>query len=254
MITFQDICHDTNKNQFHKNFKPIIIENSMTPSHIAIILDGNRRFAKRLMLEPWKGHEYGAGKVEQLLDWASELRISQFTLYCLSIENVNSRPKHELDFLFRLIKKEFRDMSREKIEKLGIRIKFLGDLSLLPEDLQEQCRKLEQDTEKNKKITINFALAYGGRQEITEAVRKIVQKKLKPEEINEQAISENLCISSNPDLIIRTGGEKRTSNFLTWQSAYSEWFFLDKFWPEFEKQDLLQVIHEFEARERRFGA
>ena len=224
------------------------------PQHVGIILDGNRRFAKRLMLQPWKGHELGAKKIEDLLDWAQELGISEFTLYCLSVENIKSRPENELDFLFKLFRKEFRDIDREKIEKNNIRIRFIGNLSLLPQELQEQCIKLEKETSKNDKITINFALAYGGRQEITEAVRKIVQSKLKPEEISEEVVEKNLYLSSQPDLIIRTGGDKRTSNFLPWQSVYSEWFFLDKCWPEFDKQDLINCISEFENRERKFGA
>lgn len=227
---------------------------SNSPEHIGIILDGNRRFAKRLMLEPWKGHQLGAKKIESLLNWAHELGIKEFTLYCLSQENIKSRPRNELDFLFKLFRKEFRDLDRANIEKNNIKIKFIGDLSLLPSELEESCRKLEKETEENDKITINFALAYGGRQELVEAVKKIVSSKLKPEDISEQAIASNLQLSSQPDLIIRTGGDRRTSNFLPWQSVYSEWFFLDKCWPEFDKQDLIRVVEEFSSRERRFGA
>lgn len=226
---------------------------SGNPNHIAIILDGNRRFAKRLMLEPWKGHEYGAEKIEELLDYAKDLGIKEITLYCLSVENIKNRPKNELEFLFQLFKKEFKEMDRKKIEKNKIKMRFIGNLDLLPKDLKEECLKLERETEKNNDFIVNFAIAYGGKQELIEAVKKIIKNKINTEEINEETIKENLYMTDEPDIIIRTGGEKRTSNFLIWQSTYSEWFFLDKFWPEFEKQDLIQVIEEFKQRKRNFG-
>ena len=228
------------------------MENS-NPNHIAIILDGNRRFAKRLMKEPWLGHDYGAKKVDELLDYAKDLGIKQMTLYCLSVENINSRPKNELEYLYKLFKKEFKEMDKDKIKKYGIKIRFIGNLSLLPEDLREQCIKLVKETEKNNNFIVNFALAYGGRQEIIEAVKKILKNKIKPNDFNEQIFEQNLYISSQPDMIIRTGGEKRTSNFLPWQGAYSEWFFLDKMWPEFVKEDLIECINEFKQRRRNFG-
>lgn len=224
-----------------------------TPKHIGIILDGNRRFAKRLMLEPWKGHEYGADKVEKLLDWAKDLGVREFTLYCLSSENIKSRPKGELEYLFKLMRKEFRELDREKIEKHKIKIKIVGDLSLIPKDLAEQCKQLEKDTEKNSNYIINFALAYGGRQEIIQAIKKIVSNKIKPEQVNEETFEENLWLSSQPELVIRTGGEKRTSNFLPWQATYSEWIFLDKMWPEFTKKDLIKAIEDYKARKINFG-
>lgn len=223
------------------------------PNHVAIILDGNRRFAKRLMLEPWKGHELGAEKVEKLLDYIKKIGIKEVTLYCLSVENINSRPKHELSYLFKLFRKEFKEMNREKIKKNKIKIKFIGNLSLLPKELQEECKKLEKETENNNEITVNFAIAYGGRQEIINAVKKILENKINPEELNEDLFEQNLSLSSSPDLIIRTGGEKRTSNFLPWQAAYSELFFLDKMWPEFEEQDLVNCVQEFKNRKRNFG-
>lgn len=226
---------------------------SDSPTNVAIILDGNRRFAKRLMLEPWKGHEYGAEKINKLLDYIKDLGIKEVTIYCLSCENIKSRPKNELEFLFKLFKKEFREMDREKIKINSIRINFIGNLNLLPIDLKEQCIKLEKETENNRELVVNFAIAYGGRQEIIEAVRKILKNKVKPEELNEEIFEQCLYISNEPDMIIRTGGEKRTSNFLPWQSTYSEWFFLDKMWPEFEKEDLVNCIEEFKNRKRNFG-
>jgi tritrans,polycis-undecaprenyl-diphosphate synthase [geranylgeranyl-diphosphate specific] len=225
----------------------------MELKHVGIILDGNRRFAKRLMKQPWKGHEYGAEKVRKLLDWMKELDVKELTLYCLSSENIKNRPKNELELLFKIFRKELRNIDRKKIEKYKIKIRFIGNLKLLPQDLSEQCRKLEKETSHHNNYIINFAMGYGGRQEIIEAIKKILKNKTKPEQINEEVIEKNLYMADQPDLIIRTGGEKRTSNFLPWQAAYSEWLFLDKMWPEFDKSDFIEAIKEFKTRKRRFG-
>ena len=223
------------------------------PKHIAIILDGNRRFAKKLMLEPWKGHEYGKEKVEQILDYAKDLGVNEITFYALSVENIKNRPKNELEYLYKIFREMFRDIDKEKINKNKIKMRFIGNLSLLPQDLKEQCEKIEQETKDNDNFIVNYAVAYGGRQEIIEAVKKILKNKIKEEDVNEETIENALYMKDQPDLVIRTGGEKRTSNFLPWQSAYSELIFLDKFWPEFEKQDLINCIEEFKSRKRNFG-
>lgn len=224
------------------------------PKHVAIILDGNRRFAKRLILQPWKGHEYGREKVEAMLDYAKDLGITQLTFYALSVENINKRPENELDYLFKLMKQTFSKLKDDKkLKENKIKINFIGDLSLLPNDLKEQCKSLEKETKNNNRFIVNFCIAYGGKQEIIQAIKKILKNKISPEEITEQTIKQNLYLSDEPEIIIRTGGEKRTSNFLPWQSAYSEWFFLDKMWPEFEKQDLIECIKEFKIRKRNFG-
>lgn len=224
-----------------------------SPRHVAIILDGNRRFAKRLLLEPWKGHEYGEKKVEELLDYAHDFGIKEMTFYALSRENIKNRPKIELEFLFNIFRNAFSKLNKDKIKKNKVKINFIGKLSLLPKDLREQCLRLKKDTKNNTNMIVNFAIAYGGRQEIIEAIQKIIKKKIKPEKITEDLIKKNLELSSEPDMIIRTGGEKRTSNFLPFQSTYSEWFFLDKMWPEFEREDLNKCIQEFKLRKRNFG-
>jgi tritrans,polycis-undecaprenyl-diphosphate synthase [geranylgeranyl-diphosphate specific] len=224
-----------------------------TPNHIAIILDGNRRFAKRLMLEPWKGHEYGKDKLQNLLNYVKDLGVNEMTFYALSTENIRSRPERELTFLYKIFREAFRDMNSEELDENKIKIKFIGNLDLLPEDLKDQCLNLEKKTKDNKKFIVNFAIAYGGREELINAIKKILENKVDPEELNEKNIEENLYLTSQPDMIIRTGGERRTSNFLPWQSAYSEWFFLDKMWPEFEKEDLMDCIEDFKQRKRNFG-
>lgn len=229
---------------------------TIDPKHIGIILDGNRRFAKKLMLEPWKGHEYGAKTLENIFDWAIELKLKELTLYCLSTENLK-RDKKEVNYLLDLFRKEFEDISKgkniKKIEKNKVKIVFIGDLDLLPKDLKEECLNLQKKTKKNNNLIVNFAMAYGGRLEIINAIKNIIKNKTKEDEITEDLIKQNLYLSDEPDLIIRTGGDIRTSNFLPFQSVYSEWFFIDKLWPEFNKQDLIEIIEDFKKRKRNFG-
>ena len=205
------------------------------------------------MLEPWRGHELGKKKVEKLLDYAKELGINEMTFYALSVENIESRPKVELNFVYKIFREAFRDMDRDKMMRDGVRMRFIGDLDLLPEDLRDECHRLERDTAGNSEFIANFCVAYGGKQELVEAVRRIVDKKIASSDVDTKVIEDNLYITSEPDLIIRTGGEKRTSNFLSWQAGYSEWMFLDKMWPEFEKEDLVECIEEFKGRKRNFG-
>ncbi len=231
--------------------------NTLVPNHVGIILDGNRRFAKRLMLKPWKGHEWGAEKVEKVLEWGNELGIHELTLYTLSLENFN-RPKTEFNYLMDLFKKEFKRLSKDpKLQEKEIKINFIGRLWMLDEELQQILKGISNKTKNNSKFTVNFAIAYGGRQEVVDATIKIAEQvklgKLDISKINEETFSENLWNSSEPDLIIRTGGETRTSNFLNFQAAYSEWIFLEKSWPEFEKEDFISAINEYNTRSIRKG-
>ncbi len=222
------------------------------PRHIGLILDGNRRFAKRLMLKPWKGHEWGAKKVEELFNWCLEQDIKELTLFCFSIENFN-RPKEEFDYLMNIFKKEFSKlMNDEKVYKNKIRVNFIGRLWMLPEDVQKIFCELMEKTKDHKNYQVNFAIAYGGKQEILDAVNKIKNNQ-NIKEVNEEVFKENLNLNSDIDLIIRTGGEKRISNFLIWQGSYAELIFLDKFWPEFSKEDFIECLNEYGRRERRFG-
>jgi len=227
------------------------------PHHIAIILDGNRRFAKRLNLDPWKGHEWGRKKFEKLVDWCKEFNIKELTLYTFSVQNFN-RPKKEFDFLMDL----FRDAAKkllkdQRVDEMGMKIRYVGRTEMFPKDIQDFMHEIEEKTKNNNKYFLNFAMGYGGKEEITDAIKSIAKKissgELKAKDINEKIIEENLYLASEPDLIIRTGGEKRTSNFLMWQSAYSEWIFLDKAWPEFEKEDFIECLEEYSKRERRLG-
>lgn len=232
--------------------------NKQNKLHIGIILDGNRRYAKSKGLKPWDGHKLGAEKVEQLFTWAKELGITELSLYCWSMQNF-SRDVLEKKFIFKIFEKSFDKLTqnKKKLDENNVKIQCVGRLHLFPKKLQEKMRKIIEMTKNNTEFTINFCMAYGGREEIVDAVLKIADdlehKKLTKKEINEEKIQEKLYLNSEPDLIIRPGGEKRTSNFLMWQSAYTEWFFLNKFWPEIEKKDIANCISEFSQRERRFG-
>lgn len=229
----------------------------MKPEHVGLIIDGNRRFAKRLMKQPWKGHEYGAEKVEKLFDWAKDLGIKELTIYGFSIQNFN-RPKREFDYLMNVFKEFFDKAKTSKtIHDNKIRIKFIGRIHLFPKDVYEKCLELEKVTKDYAGYKVNFALAYGGREEIIDAIKKLGRDvedgKMKIEDLDENVFEKFLYMKSEPDMIIRTGGDHRTSNFLAWQGIYSEWFFVKKMWPEFEKEDFVKCIEEFSKRERRFG-
>ncbi len=231
------------------------------PTHIGVILDGNRRYAKKLGLNAWKGHEKGAEKFKEFLDWCEELGITEVTAYCFSIQNFN-RAKDEIDFLMGLFKKATLETLKEEhfktLKEKDVKITFIGRRELLSKELQALLKEMEEKTKDYKTYRINIAMAYGGREEITDACKKIAEKvakgEIKAEEIDEKMITEHLQLPHNPDIMLRTSGEKRTSNFLPWQSTYSEWFFIDKTWPEITKEDLKQIIEEYKTkRERRFG-
>ncbi len=229
----------------------------MYPRHVGIIMDGNRRFSKRLMKAPWKGHEWGAKKVEKLIDWCRELDIRELTLYTFSIQNFN-RPKEEFEHLMRLFRESFKKLHNDKrIDDYRIRIRAIGRLYLFPEDIQEMLNSIMEKTKDYDSYIINFAMAYGGREEIVDAVRAIAKDvkkgKVDIQDIDESLFSGYLYASDDPDLVIRTGGEKRTSNFLPWQTTYSELYFIDKMWPEFEEEDFIEAIEDFKRRKRRFG-
>ncbi|MBR9677388.1 di-trans,poly-cis-decaprenylcistransferase [Candidatus Woesearchaeota archaeon] len=228
------------------------------PKHVGIILDGNRRFAKRLMLKPWKGHEWGARKVEKLFEWAKELEIKELTLYAFSIENFD-RPKEEFDYLMTLFYKEFEKLvsDEKKLSENKIKFRFIGRINMFPQEVREQMRLLMDKTKDFNDYIVNFAMAYGGRAEVIDATKKIAEQvksgKLDVDAINDEVFKKNLYMSDEPDLIIRTSGERRTSGFLLYQADYAELAFVDKFWPEFEKEDFVKIIEDYSKRERRFG-
>ncbi len=221
--------------------------------HLAIVLDGNRRYAKNLGKEPWKGHDEGAKVFEKFLNWCKELDIKEITAYILSTENLH-REEKELSHLFNLFKKWFKKfLNGKEIHENKIRVKFIGDLSLVPEDLREIARQLEEKTKDYGNCRLNFCFAYSGRLEIVAAVNKLRKQKKADQEITEKDVTDAIWLPEEPELVIRTGDATRTSNFLPWQSIYSEWIFLKKMWPEFTKEDLIECLEEFKSRKRTFG-
>lgn len=237
------------------------VNNGIQPEHIAIILDGNRRWASEKVLDPWLGHERGAEKIEELLDWCLKLDVKSVTLYTFSTENFR-RSSAEVQQIMRIAEQWFRKILTDKrIHGDRIRVKVLGRVGLLPEELRQLISEVEKATENYDRHFLNFAFAYGGRAEIVDAARKIAEEvesgKLKPDAVNEKTFEQYLYTShmpqQDPDLIIRTSGEERLSGFLLWQSAYSELFFLDVYWPDFRLIDLLRAVRTFQRRKRRFG-
>jgi tritrans,polycis-undecaprenyl-diphosphate synthase [geranylgeranyl-diphosphate specific] len=229
-------------------------ETSSRIKHVAIIMDGNRRFSKRIMREPWLGHEHGAQKVKEVLEWCKEYEIKELTLYAFSYENFN-RPKQEFDALMGIFDKEC-DTLLSKIDELkkdGLKINFIGRIEMFPPKIKEKMHKLMDLTKDFGKHIVNFAMAYSSRLEVADAVKKIVSENIPSDKIDDKCVIDHLYLSSQPDLIIRTGGEKRLSNFLMLQSAYSELFFVDSLWPEFSKAEFESILEEFKNRERRFG-
>lgn len=229
----------------------------MPIKHIGFIMDGNRRFAKRLMLEPWKGHEYGEKRFREVLEWLREFDIKEATFYAFSKQNFN-RPPKEFSYLMDIFRKLFaNEQMRDGLAEHRVRVRFAGELEGFPDDVQELARDLAKETVDNDAYLVNVAFGYGGRDEIIQAVRALSQQvkagTLSPDDIDETTLNDALYVTSEPDLIIRTGGDRRTSNFLPWQSVYAEWCFVDKMWPEFSKEDLKNCIDDFESRERRFG-
>lgn len=233
------------------------INKNNIPAHVAIIMDGNGRWAKKQGKARVFGHQAGAETVRRILEVSGEIGIKYLTLYAFSTENWN-RPKEEVDALMSLLVKAIHGELKNLI-KNQVRLMAIGNLKSLPEECQKELLNAIEKTANNKGITLILALSYSGRWEITNAIQQIAEiiqnGKLNAKEISEETICTFLNTKNipDPDIVIRTGGEQRISNFLLWQIAYAEFFFPQKFWPEFQKEDFLQIITDYQSRERRFG-
>ena len=223
----------------------------ISPSHIAIIMDGNGRWGLKKYNDRNKGHYYGLQNINKVIKNCIKLHIKYLTLYTFSTENWN-RPKKEIEYLFFLFK-FFYQKNFNKINKNNIRIKFIGDLKNIPADLKVIIKKIQEKTKNNNRITVVFAFNYGAKSELINAFKKI--HKNKKNKISEQLISNNLYTKNmpDPDILVRTGGEKRLSNFLLWQLSYAELFFIEKNWPDFNFLDLKKIVNKFSGIKRRFG-
>jgi tritrans,polycis-undecaprenyl-diphosphate synthase [geranylgeranyl-diphosphate specific] len=238
------------------------VKGGLKPEHIAIILDGNRRWASERLFNPWTGHHQGADKTENLLDWCLDLGVKSITMYAFSTENFQ-RPPQEVSEIMKIVEEKLREiLENKRIHKHKVRVKVIGRIRLLPKSVQELIKRVEEATEDYDLHFLNVALAYGGRAEIVDATKEIARKvengELNLKEIDEQVFESHLYTAymtkQDPDLVIRTSGEERLSGFLLWQSAYSELYFLDVYWPDFRRIDLLRTVRTYQRRKRRFGA
>jgi tritrans,polycis-undecaprenyl-diphosphate synthase [geranylgeranyl-diphosphate specific] len=257
----EGLLRATGAYKFYENRLSWQVEEGPIPSHIGIILDGNRRWAQDRRYSVDLGHAYGADVVEKLLDWCHDLGIKSITLYVLSTENLQ-RTAEEVQELFRLIEERLTNLlSDQRIYKYRVRVKGIGKFDLLPQSLLGILREVEEKTAAYDGHFLNIAIAYGGRAEITDVVKSIADDvkngTLSPETISEATIANRLYTAHlpnpEPDLIIRTSGEERMSGFLLWQGAYSELIFMDVYWPAFRKIDLLRAIRTYQKRKRRLG-
>jgi undecaprenyl diphosphate synthase len=229
----------------------------MLPTHVAIIMDGNGRWAKQRNLPRIEGHRHGAESVRAVVRAAGEIGIKYLTLYAFSVENWN-RPKEEVDTLMKYLDRYLRTEASE-LTKNNVRLEAIGQIYRLPDAVQQQLKKTIAATARHNGLTLVMALSYGGRAEIVEAVRAIAGKvkkgQLDPEEITEQVVSQHLYTKHipDPDLLIRTSGEMRVSNFLLWQISYAELVVTPTLWPDFRKAQLIQAVEEYAQRHRRFG-
>ena len=223
------------------------------PCHVAIIMDGNGRWAKQRGLPRLEGHRVGVERIQKVLETLSERQVRYVTVYAFSTENW-SRPQEEVAGIFEILHQALREQTTVLHEK-NVRIVHLGKIERLRAELQEEVARAQQMTQGNTGITLNVALDYGGREEILEAVRKIIRDGVKEEAVDEELFRSYLFSneSPDPDLIIRTGGELRISNFLLWQSAYSEYYHTTTLWPDLGSDELDRVLEEYSRRQRRFG-
>jgi len=230
-------------------------DQTIIPNHVAFILDGNRRWARAHGLNLF-GHRQGGKKFEEVLNWCLELGVPQVSAYVLSTENLD-RPKKELDEIFKTAYDFLKRWEKKKtvFDKYEVKIRFVGDLSKLPPKLVKAMGKIMQRTAKYQKRILNILVGYGSKFELTTVMRKIAEKALKTGyiEISEKDINANLLVPVPVDLVIRTGGMKRLSNFLLWQASYAELIFLETLWPDFSKKEFIWCIEEYNRRQRKFG-
>jgi undecaprenyl diphosphate synthase len=229
------------------------ITNLKIPQHIAIIMDGNARWAKQKNLPIKIGHKAGSENVRKISENCIELGVKFLTIYAFSSENWD-RPQEEVNYLMNLLEEYLEKETKPLIEQ-GVKILISGNLQKLADSTKKKIIEIEEITKGNKALTLNVAFSYGSRQELVDAVKKITEQKIPAKEINEELISKNLYHPEipDPDLLIRTAGDLRVSNFLLWQIAYSELYFTETYWPDFNKKNLLTAIQSFNKRERKYG-
>lgn len=230
------------------------LDQNNIPKHIGIIMDGNRRWAAKRGLTPMEGHEAGVKSLVKIVEHCLELGVETLTIYALSTENWRQRAKEEVKGLFNLLNKIVED-KKEEYKKKGVKMTVLGNFQAFPRKVVRAIEKMLGIVKKHERLKVNVALNYGGRDEILRAVKKIIEQKIPPEKINEKMFGKFLYTNGepDPDLMIRTGGEMRLSNFLLWQMSYAELYFTDTLWPDFSPAKLDRAIEDYQKRQRRFG-
>lgn len=235
------------------------VRSAPVPRHLAIIMDGNRRFAAAHQIEVDAGHEAGKDKLVDVLDWCLEVGVRILTVYALSTENFRRDPD-EVEGLMALFERSFRDVvTDERVHRNRIRVRAIGNVAALPPHVQDAIAAAEKATAGYSDYFYNVAIAYGGREEIVAAIRKLAEEvqrgTLRPDQIDADRVARELYTGTlpDPDLVFRTSGEERISNFLLWQSAYAELYFSDVYWPGLTRLEFLRAIHTFQLRQRRYG-
>lgn len=230
------------------------MEKPNIPSHIAIIMDGNRRWARLQNLPDIEGHEKGAEVLENIVDTAEKLGVKTITVYALSTENIKERAKREVLGLFNIMRKAYHKRLKKMMEK-GVRVTILGEAHGLPNAIKHLINQIKKVYIKNESIKLNIALNYGAKKELIRAIKDIVKKGIDVRRINEELIEKHLYTADQPDpeLVIRTGGRSRLSNFLLWQTAYSEFYFTKTLWPDFDDKEFKKAISWYQTQKRNFG-
>lgn len=231
-----------------------VVKDQNIPSHIAIIMDGNRRWARKRNLADIEGHEAGSEALEKVVDEAEKLGVKTITVYALSTENIKERAKREIFGLFELMRRGYHQRLTKMMQK-GVRVTILGEMQGLPGTMKSLINQIKKTYIKNESITLNIALNYGAKKELVQAIKDIVKKGIDVKKINEELIDKHLYTNgqADPDLVIRTGGRSRLSNFLLWQTAYSELYFTRTLWPDFGPAELKKAIDWYKEQKRNFG-
>lgn len=230
------------------------IDPKLIPHHIAIIMDGNRRWARKRGLPDYKGHEAGSENLEKIVEAAGQMGVKVLTVYALSTENLRERARREIRALLGILRQGY-ETKIKKLMKEGVSVRILGEQEGLPKKIREIIEELKHTYIANESIHVNIALNYGGKKELIEAIKEIIKEGIDVNKINDELIKKHLYTQNqkDPELVIRTGGRIRLSNFLLWQTAYSELYFTNKLWPDFDANELKKAIAWYQSQQRNFG-